>query len=73
MYVAYLGRIFPDLLKIYGLYSQCISTSFTNKQNEHMIKPMKTVRRDILRLISSYVLKATDFTYFNNEFLPTLK
>jgi hypothetical protein len=38
-----------------------------------MIKPMKTVRRDILRLISSYILKANDFTLFNEQFLPTLK
>ena len=37
-----------------------------------MIKPMKTVRRDILKLIQTYIEKESDFTYFNQNFLPTL-
>jgi hypothetical protein len=51
MYLSYLRRIFNDLLRMYGLYSQCISNSVRMRTNEHMIKPMKTVRRDILKLI----------------------
>ena len=51
MYLSYLKRIFPDLLKIYSLYSECISNLVRSRTNDHMIKPMKTVRRDILRLI----------------------
>ena len=43
------------------------------RQNEHMLKPMKTVRRDILKLIHTFVEKATDFSVFNEEFLPRLK
>ena len=61
------------MLKIYGLYSQCISNSIKTKQNEHMPKPMKTVRRDILRLIQTFIEKASEFGIFNDEFLPTLK
>lgn len=38
-----------------------------------MIKPMKTVRRDILRLIQTYIERSTDFTVFNQAFLPTLQ
>lgn len=38
-----------------------------------MIKPMKMVRRDILRLIQTYIDKSNEFTIFNAEFLPTLK
>lgn len=38
-----------------------------------MIKPMKTVRRDILKLIQTYIERANDFTIFNQEFLPTLQ
>jgi hypothetical protein len=38
-----------------------------------MIKPMKLVRRDILRLIQAYIERASEFTTFNAEFLPTLK
>ena len=51
MYVSYLNIIFSDLLKMYGLYSQCISNSVRQRTNEHMIKPMKQVRRDMLKLI----------------------
>lgn len=28
MYLSYLKRIFTDLMRMYGLYSQCISNSF---------------------------------------------
>jgi exportin-1 len=38
-----------------------------------MLKPMKTLRRDILRLIQTFIEKASEFTIFNEEFLPTLK
>lgn len=58
MYLSYLRRIFGDLLKMYGLYSNCISNSVKFRQNEHMIKPMKQVRRDILKLIQTYIEKA---------------
>lgn len=50
-YVVYLRTIFIELLQVYGLYSMCISNAVKSRQNEHMIKPMKTVRRDILKLI----------------------
>ena len=73
IYLSYLRRIFNDLLKMYGLYSQCISNSVRFRQNEHMIKPMKTVRRDILRLIQTYIDRSNEFTIFNQEFLPTLQ
>mmetsp|Transcript_28813 Transcript_28813/g.38431 ORF Transcript_28813/g.38431 Transcript_28813/m.38431 type:complete len:97 (-) Transcript_28813:1239-1529(-) len=40
-----------------------------------MIKPMKAVRRDILKLIQTYILKEQDksFTVFYQQFLPQLK
>jgi hypothetical protein len=41
MYLSYMRRIFGDLLKMYGLYSQCISNSVKTRTNEHMVKPMK--------------------------------
>lgn len=72
IYLSYLRRIFNDLLKMYGLYSNCISNSVKFRSQEHMIKPMKTVRRDILRLIQTYIDRSNEFTIFNQEFLPTL-
>ncbi len=40
-----------------------------------MLKPMKAVRRDILKLIQTYILKETDKSYnvFYQQFLPQLK
>lgn len=34
---------------------------------------MKQVRRDILKLIQTYVQKANDYSIFNQEMLPTLQ
>jgi exportin-1 len=73
MYLSYLRRIYPDLLKMYGLFSQCISTSVMYRMNEHMIKPMKLIRRDILKLIQTYIEKAQNLEHFNAEFLPPLQ
>ena len=73
MYLAYLRRIFQDLLRMYGLYSQCISNSVRFRQNEHMLKPMKAVRRDILKLIQTYVEHEDNYIKFNIEMLPTLQ
>ena len=33
---------------------------------------MKTLRKDILALIQTYIEKEEDFTFFNQNFLPTL-
>ena len=65
MYLSYLKRIFTDLMRMYGLYSQCISNSYKLRQNEQMIKPMKQVRRDILKLIQTYIEHCENFEIFN--------
>ena len=72
-YLAYLSQIFTDLIKIYKLYSECISNSVKQGGNDHMIKPMKAVRRDILKLIQIYIEKENSFEYFNQNFLPALQ
>lgn len=38
-----------------------------------MLKPMKTVRRDILRLIQTYIERSTELSIFTRDFLPTLQ
>jgi septum formation topological specificity factor MinE len=43
-----------------------------NRINESMLKTMKQVRRDILKLIQTYIDRANDYTIFNQEMLPTL-
>ena len=34
---------------------------------------MKTLRKDILSLIQTYIEKEEDYTYFNQNFLPALQ
>lgn len=71
MYIYYLQNIFDDLLKIYRVYSDCIA----NAQQSHVqtSKQMKMVRRDILKLVGTYVEHTNDFTHFRQFFLPQLK
>lgn len=40
---------------------------------EQMIKPMKALRKDILKLIQIYIETEDDFTIFNQNFLPTFQ
>jgi hypothetical protein len=75
VYLSYLQSIFSDLLKIYNFYSQQISAGVQQGANNALIKPMKAVRRDVLKLIQTYILKETDKKYsiFYIHFLPQLK
>ena len=75
IYLSYLRRIFSDLLRMYGLYSQCISNQVrsANRVNETVFKAMKMVRRDVLKLIQTYINTANDYAIFNQEMLPTLQ
>lgn len=64
------------MLKIYNIYSQQISDLTVSGQGSNaMLKPMKAVRRDILKLIQTYILKENDKQYliFYQQFLPSLK
>lgn len=49
LYISYLQTIFNELITVYNIYSQCISDNL--ESNDSRIKPMKALRRDILRLI----------------------
>jgi exportin-1 len=48
-YIIYLQNIFNDMMTVYNIYSQCISENIHT--NDSRIKPMKALRRDILKLI----------------------
>lgn len=62
-YFSYLQKIFEDIIKIYKVYSDCITSSVSHpgQYPDHIIKPMKAVRRDSLRLIQTYLLKESNF------------
>lgn len=51
-YLCYLSTIFEQLIRVYNLYSQCISNSVRSTgSSDPMLRPMKVLRRDILKLL----------------------
>lgn len=74
-YFNYLQVIFQDLLKIYKFYSDCISQSVVQPGNipDYIVKPMRSARRDTLRLIQTYLEKEVNFTLFGQSMLPPLQ
>lgn len=73
-YYTHLGRIFNELLTIYKLYSQCISYAIEHPGTVHVniLKAMKTVRREILNLVATFISKSEDSNMIVNDFLPKL-
>jgi exportin-1 len=74
-YYMYLATIFTELLQVYRLFSDNISYIYTNNtesQNIVALKVMKTVRRDILKLISTFISKSEEHHIVIQEFLPSL-
>jgi hypothetical protein len=59
---------------VYTFYSGQINYAFNiGAFDQNIVKPMKAVRRDILRLIQTYIVKETQYQKFAEGFLPTLK
>jgi len=72
-YICYLSQIFNDLIGIYKVYSSNISYFLESNNNVQIVKSLKLLRRDILKLIQIYLEKEVDFSYFNTNFLPPLQ
>lgn len=73
IYLSYLHRIFNDLLKMYGIYSNAISQAVRAVQrNDHVLKTMRALRKDILRLVQTYIERSAELQVFNEHFLPRL-
>ena len=53
---------------MYSYYSKYISQNPMAQQ----IKPMRALRRDILRLIQTYIDKEINFSDFHKNFMPSL-
>jgi len=72
-YVSHLSKIFMDLMQIYKLYSENISLAIKNgSYNNSILKATKTVRREILNLIATFIKLSEDPDMIVNDFLPTL-
>lgn len=59
-----LGRIYLDMLNVYKVMSENVSSAVTcsgeNVTKQPLIKSMRTVKKETLKLISSWVSRSAD-------------
>lgn len=74
-YVTHLAKIFQELMQVYRLYSENISSAISNgpgSYNNSILRATKTVRREILNLIATFIKSSEDPELIVSEFLPIL-
>lgn len=75
-YVLQLGRIYLDMLNVYKVMSENISSAIaTNGESvtkQPLIRSMRTVKKETLKLISGWVSQSTDPQMVAGNFIPPL-
>lgn len=75
-FIAQIGRIYMDLLGLYNvtstLISQQVSISGLIATKTPRVRALKTIKKQVLRLIDTYVGKAVDLDVVYNSMIPPL-
>ncbi|XP_033191155.1 exportin-1 emb [Bombus vancouverensis nearcticus] len=75
-YVIQLGRIYLDMLNVYKVMSENISAAIALNgevvMEQSLIKSMRVVKKETLKLISEWVSRTTDRQMVLDSFLPPL-
>ncbi|KAL5009061.1 hypothetical protein ScPMuIL_014642 [Solemya velum] len=75
-YVVQLGRIYLDMLNVYKVMSENISSAIaTNGESvtkQPLIRSMRTVKKETLKLISGWVSRSSDCRMVAENFIPPL-
>ncbi|XP_065832637.1 exportin-1-like [Oscarella lobularis] len=75
-FVVQLGRIYLDMLNIYKVLSENISAAVLLNGNvvlsQPLVRGMRGVKKEALRLITTWVEKATDARMIRENFVPPL-
>ncbi|XP_060560923.1 exportin-1-like isoform X1 [Ruditapes philippinarum] len=75
-YVVQLGRIYLDMLNVYKVMSENISSAIaTNGESvtkQPLIRSMRTVKKETLKLISGWVSRSSDPSMVAENFVPPL-
>ena len=75
-FITQIARIFVDLLGLYKAVSELISQSVINQgpvaTKTPRIRGMRTIKREILKLIDVYVSKAEDLPHLCETMIPSL-
>ncbi|KAF4615334.1 hypothetical protein D9613_003249 [Agrocybe pediades] len=75
-YLPQLGRIFLDMLGLYkavsGIVSETIEKEGAIAIKTPKVRQLRTVKKEILKLMETYVKKAEDLDAVNSNFMPPL-
>ncbi|CAF4847692.1 exportin-1 [Pieris napi] len=75
-YVVQLGRIYLDMLNVYKVMSENISQAIALNSvavtKQPLIKNMRIIKKETLKLISSWVTRSTDNSMVLENFIPPL-
>lgn len=73
-FIAQLGNIFMDMLLVYKTLSEHISGSFSSsaRLEQNVIKHMRIVKKDILKLIGLWISKSEDPATVMSNVIPSL-
>ncbi|CAD6211890.1 GSCOCT00003883001.2-RA-CDS [Cotesia congregata] len=75
-YVIQLGRIYLDMLNVYKVMSENISAAIAlngeGVTNQPLIKSMRVVKRETLKLISDWISRSNDHQMVLENFIPPL-
>ncbi|KZS98963.1 hypothetical protein SISNIDRAFT_492282 [Sistotremastrum niveocremeum HHB9708] len=75
-YLPQLGRIFLDMLGLYkavsGIISDQVSTEGLIATKTPKVRALRTIKKEILKLMESYIKRAEDLDAVNANFIPPL-
>ncbi|XP_067010066.2 exportin-1 [Anabrus simplex] len=75
-YVGQLGRIYLDMLNVYKVMSENITAAIAvngeGVTKQPLIKSMRVVKKETLKLISDWVSRSNDYTMVLENFIPPL-
>ncbi|KAF8831340.1 hypothetical protein HHX47_DHR1000695 [Lentinula edodes] len=75
-YLPQIGRIFLDMLGLYkavsGIISETIAKEGLVATKTPKVRQLRTVKKEILKLMETYIKKAEDLEAVNNNFMPPL-
>ncbi|TEB36228.1 hypothetical protein FA13DRAFT_1810834 [Coprinellus micaceus] len=76
LYLPQIGRIFLDMLGLYkavsGIISETIAKEGLIATKTPKIRQLRTVKKEILKLMETYIKKAEDLESVNGNFMPPL-
>ncbi|CAK9172472.1 unnamed protein product [Ilex paraguariensis] len=75
-FLSQISVIFLDMLNVYRMYSELISTSITQggpyASKTSMVKLLRSVKRETLKLIETFLDKAEDQPQIGKQFVPPM-